>query len=106
MLWSGAQDAMAGRITAGALSQFVLYAVLAASALGELSQVWNEVNAAAGAAGRIAELLAVEPEIRAPKNPVALAQNLAQRLRDNTGGDIGADRAHVRGNPDASKPHV
>lgn len=74
VLWSGAQDVMAGRITAGALSQFVLYAVLAASALGELSQVWNEVNAAAGAAGRIAELLAVEPEIRAPKNPVALPE--------------------------------
>jgi ATP-binding cassette subfamily B protein len=71
VLWSGAQDVMAGRLTAGALSQFVLYAVLAASALGELSQVWNEVNAAAGAAGRIAELLAVQPDIRAPKNPVA-----------------------------------
>jgi ATP-binding cassette subfamily B protein len=74
VLWAGAQDVLAGRITAGALSQFVLYAVLAASALGELSQVWNEVNAAAGAAGRIAELLAVQPEIRAPENPKPLPQ--------------------------------
>jgi ATP-binding cassette subfamily B protein len=48
--------------------------VLAASGLGELSQVWNEVNAAAGAAGRIAELLAVQPEIRAPRNPVPFPQ--------------------------------
>jgi ATP-binding cassette subfamily B protein len=72
VLWAGAQDVLAGRITAGALSQFVLYAVLAASALGELSQVWNEVNAAAGAAGRIAELLAVQPEIRAPEHPKPL----------------------------------
>ena len=72
VLWAGAQDVMAGRISAGTLSQFVIYAVLGASALGELSQVWNEVNAAAGAAGRIAELLAVQPEIRAPQNPVAL----------------------------------
>jgi ATP-binding cassette subfamily B protein len=72
VLWSGAQYVMAGRLSAGTLTQFVIYAVLAASALGELSQVWNEVNAAAGAAGRIAELLAVQPEIRVPKNPVAL----------------------------------
>jgi ATP-binding cassette subfamily B protein len=74
VLWAGAQDVLADRITAGALSQFVLYAVLAASALGELSQVWNEVNAAAGAAGRIAELLAVQPEIRAPEHPKPLPQ--------------------------------
>src|SRR6185295_6326179 len=70
VLWAGAQDVMAGRISAGTLSQFVIYAVLAASGLGELSQVWNEVNAAAGAAGRIAELLSVQPEIRAPQNPM------------------------------------
>lgn len=71
VLWSGAQYVMAGRLSAGTLTQFVIYAVLAASALGELSQVWNEVNAAAGAAGRIAELLAVQPEIGAPQNPLA-----------------------------------
>jgi ATP-binding cassette subfamily B protein len=72
VLWSGAQYVMAGKLSAGALTQFVIYAVLAASALGELSQVWNEVNAAAGAAGRIAELLAVQPDIRAPEKPLAL----------------------------------
>lgn len=74
VLWSGAQDVFAGRISAGALSQFVLYAVLAASALGELSQVWNEVNQAAGAAGRIAELFNVAPEIRAPAEPAAMPE--------------------------------
>jgi ATP-binding cassette subfamily B protein len=72
VLWSGAQYVMAGKLSAGALTQFVIYAVLAASALGELSQVWNEVNAAAGAAGRIAELLAVQSDIRSPEKPVAL----------------------------------
>ena len=71
VLWLGAQDVLAGRITGGFLSQFVLYAVLGASALGELSQVWGEVSAAAGAAGRIAELLAVVPRIRPPAAPVA-----------------------------------
>ena len=60
VLWLGARDVLAGRMSGGLLSQFVLFAVLAATSLGELSQVWNEVSAAAGSAGRIAELLAVE----------------------------------------------
>jgi ATP-binding cassette subfamily B protein len=72
VLWYGAQDVLAQTITAGRLSQFVLYAVFAAGALGELSQVWSEVSAAAGAAGRIAEILSVEPRIKAPANPIPL----------------------------------
>ncbi|MDR3408786.1 MAG: ABC transporter transmembrane domain-containing protein [Methylovirgula sp.] len=71
VLWLGAQDVLAGRISGGLLSQFVLYAVLAAGALGELSQVWSEVSAAAGAAGRIGEILAVKSRIVAPR-PAAL----------------------------------
>ena len=66
VLWLGAHDVMAGRMSGGLLSQFVLYAVFGAAALGELSQVWSEVSAAAGAAGRIGELLAIDPAIRAP----------------------------------------
>ena len=66
VLWLGAQDVMAGRITGGFLSQFVLFAVLGASALGQLSEVWSELSAAAGSAGRIAEILAVRPTIVAP----------------------------------------
>jgi ATP-binding cassette, subfamily B, bacterial len=69
ILWVGAQDVLASRITAGRLSQFVLYAVFAAGALGELSQVWGEVSQAAGAAERLGELLTVEPAIKAPQNP-------------------------------------
>lgn len=69
VLWLGAQDVLAGRMSSGLLSQFVLYAVLAASSLGELSQVWSEVSAAAGAAGRITEILAVAPKITAPPQP-------------------------------------
>ena len=72
ILWYGAQDVLAGRLSAGTLSQFVLFAVLAASSLGELSQVWGEISAAAGAAGRLAELLAIKPAIAAPANPMAL----------------------------------
>ena len=69
VLWLGAQDVLAGRISAGFLSQFVLYAVFGAGALGELSQVWSEISAAAGAAGRIAEILAIQPKIAAPARP-------------------------------------
>jgi ATP-binding cassette subfamily B protein len=72
ILWAGAQDVLGGRMTAGTLGQFVLYAVFAAGALSELSQVWGEVAQAAGAAGRIAELLAIEPAIRTPARPTPL----------------------------------
>lgn len=71
VLWTGAQDVLAGEMTAGRLSQFVLYAVFAAGALGELSQVWGEITQAAGAAGRLAEILEVKPMIAAPRNPAA-----------------------------------
>jgi ATP-binding cassette subfamily B protein len=72
VLWLGSHDVLAGKMTGGMLSQFVLYAVLGASSLGELSQVWTEVSAAAGSAGRIAELLEIQPKIFAPASPAAL----------------------------------
>jgi ATP-binding cassette subfamily B protein len=72
ILWVGAQDVLAGRTTPGRLSQFILYAVFAASALGQLSEVWGELSQASGAAERLTELLAIEPEIKAPPHPVAL----------------------------------
>jgi len=72
VLWVGAQDVMAGSISAGRLGQFVLYAVFAAGGLGELSQVWGEISQASGAAERLFEILRVEPQITAPAKPVAL----------------------------------
>jgi ATP-binding cassette, subfamily B, bacterial len=72
ILWIGAQDVLAGRMTAGRLGQFLLYAVFAAGALGELSQVWGEFALASGAAERIAEILAIKPAIVAPSQPMAL----------------------------------
>ena len=74
ILWIGAQDVIAGEMTPGRLSQFVLFAVFAASGLGQLSEVWGELSQAAGSAERLMELLAVEPEIRAPAHPMALPQ--------------------------------
>ncbi len=72
VLWVGAQDVLAGRLSPGTLGQFVLYAVFAAAALGELSQVWGEVAQAAGAAERLSELLAVRPAVPVPQRPLPM----------------------------------
>jgi ATP-binding cassette, subfamily B, bacterial len=72
VLWYGATRVVAGEMTAGRLSQFVLYATFAGAALAELAEVWGELSQAAGAAGRLGELLAVKPDIVAPANPVPL----------------------------------
>src|SRR5215471_3122030 len=72
VLWVGAQDVLGGRTTAGTLSQFVLFAVFAATGLGQLSEVWGELSQAAGSAERLSELLHSEPDIKAPANPVPL----------------------------------
>ena len=74
ILWVGAQDVLAGRTTPGTLGQFILYAVFAASGLGQLSEVWGELSQASGAAERLMELMALEPAIKAPPQPVALPQ--------------------------------
>jgi ATP-binding cassette subfamily B protein len=72
VLWIGAQNVLNGTMTPGTLGQFLLYAVFAAGALAALSEVWGELQQAAGATERLAELLAEEPAIESPANPVAL----------------------------------
>ncbi|MDX2155466.1 MAG: ABC transporter transmembrane domain-containing protein [Hyphomicrobiaceae bacterium] len=72
VLWHGAGLVAAGGLSAGQLGQFVLYAVFAGSSLAGLSEVWGEVQQAAGAAERIGELMATEPEIRSPAVPTPL----------------------------------
>jgi len=72
VLWFGAASVIGGYMTTGRLGQFVLYAVFAGAAFAQISEVWGEVAQAAGAAERLTELLAVEPEIRSPANPVPL----------------------------------
>ena len=74
VLWIGAQDVLAAKMTPGRLSQFILYAVLAAGALGSLSEIGGEVAQASGAAERLFEILAVRPAIVAPAHPLVLPQ--------------------------------
>jgi len=74
VLWAGAKAVVGGSLDAGILSQFVLYAVLAASSVGALTEVWGEVLRAGGAMQRIGELMATEPGIRSPTAPTALSR--------------------------------
>ena len=74
VLWAGAQQVLSGTISGGRLSQFVLYAVMAASSLSQLSEVWSEVSQAAGSAERLAEVLEVRPQVTAPERPLALPE--------------------------------
>lgn len=74
ILWIGAKSVQSGSLSAGTLSQFLLYSVLAATSLSELSQVWSDIMSAAGAAERLGELLATVATIRVPANPVRLPQ--------------------------------
>jgi len=64
VLWAGAKAVIAGTIAVGVLSQFVLYAILAGGSVGALTEVWSDVLRAAGALGRISELLDTRAEIR------------------------------------------
>ena len=80
VLWYGASAMADGRITPGTLGQFLLYALFAAGALGELSEVWGEVQQAAGASERLVELLAIQPEIRSPEHPVPLPSPVVGRI--------------------------
>lgn len=72
ILWVGGNDVLAGRITAGELSAFVLYAALVAGAVGALSEVVGDLERAAGATERLFALLATEPAIAPPVDPVPL----------------------------------
>ncbi len=75
MLWVGGMDVIAGRISAGELAAFVFYSLIVGSAFGTLSEVIGELQRAAGAAERIAELLAARSAILPP----AVAQVLPQQ---------------------------
>lgn len=69
ILWQGGHDMLAGKISVGALSSFVFYAVIVAGAVGALSEVAGDLQRAAGAAERLSELLTLKPEILSPVNP-------------------------------------
>jgi ATP-binding cassette subfamily B protein len=69
ILWVGGHDVLAGRMTAGELSAFVFYAGVVATGAGTVSEVWGEIQRAAGATERLFELLDARPAIAAPAAP-------------------------------------
>ena len=70
VLWLGAQEVLVGTLSGGELGQFVLYAMLVGVAAGSLSEVWGEVQRAAGAMERLTELLNIQSNIRIPEVPI------------------------------------
>ncbi|MBB1490738.1 MULTISPECIES: ABC transporter transmembrane domain-containing protein [unclassified Paracoccus (in: a-proteobacteria)] len=84
VLWVGARDVNAGAMTVGELVQFVIYAVLVAGSLGALSEIWGELQRAAGATERLGDLLATEDTLRDPANPVPLPRPVKGRIDFNS----------------------
>lgn len=76
MLWQGGQAVLEGTMSAGELSAFIFYAVLAAGAIATLAEVAGDVQRAAGAAERLLELIDTQPAIQSPVNPQALPSPL------------------------------
>ena len=74
VIWQGAIDVAAGRMSGGSIAGFILCGILLAGAFGALSEVYGDLLRAAGASERIAELLTAEPEIRAPVEPKTLPE--------------------------------
>lgn len=72
ILWTGARLVTNGDMTGGQLGQFILYATFLAGSLSSLSEVWGDMQRAAGAAERLVELLNTESDIKAPDEPRAI----------------------------------
>ncbi|SNX67464.1 ATP-binding cassette subfamily B protein [Cereibacter ovatus] len=72
VLWVGARDVRAGDMTPGEMVQFLIYAVMVAGSVGALSEIWSELQRAAGATERLNELLTADDPVRDPARPVAL----------------------------------
>ncbi|WP_017908537.1 ABC transporter transmembrane domain-containing protein [Xanthomonas sp. SHU 199] len=81
VLWLGAHEVAAHELSAGALGQFLLYAMFGGGSVASLAEVWNDLQRAAGGMGRIAELFQERPEIVAPAQPRALPQPLRGEVR-------------------------
>ncbi|MBL4838258.1 MAG: ATP-binding cassette domain-containing protein [Kordiimonadaceae bacterium] len=74
VLFNGAQNVTAGTMTGGEMLDFIMRSIFVAGSFAALSEVYSELQRAAGAAGRLAELLVAESKIKAPLNPVAMPE--------------------------------
>ena len=81
VLWIGTHSVMRGEMTGGQLGQFLLYAIFVATSAAALSEMWGEVQRAAGAMERLVELLDSKPAIVAPSEPATLPEVSEGRIR-------------------------
>jgi ATP-binding cassette subfamily B protein len=81
VMWIGARSVLTGQTTAGQLGQFIFYAVFVAGAVGALSEVWGELQRAAGATERLVDLLHAQDPVRVPATPVPPAEPARGHLR-------------------------
>ena len=81
VLWIGTHSVMRGEMTGGQLGQFLLYAIFVATSAAALSEMWGEVQRAAGAMERLVEILDSKPTIVAPTNPASLPETSDGRIR-------------------------
>ena len=81
VLWMGAVDVRSGNMSEGSLVQFVIYAVLVAGSVAALSEIWSELQRAAGATERLIELLSATDPVVDPAAPKALAQPVRGEIR-------------------------
>lgn len=81
ILWIGGHDVFAGRLTAGQLSAFVFYAAIVASGAGTISEVWGEIQRAAGATERLMELLDTPSALSAAAPQIKLPPRVAGAIR-------------------------
>ncbi len=81
VLWIGARDVRGGDMSAGALVQFVFYAVMVAGSVAALSEIWGELQRAAGATERLVELLRAEDAVQDPADPAPLPDAVQGEIR-------------------------
>jgi len=81
VLWMGAHQVLAKEMTGGQLLQFLLYAGLVGTSAGALTEMWGDVQRAAGAMERLSELLEATPKIAAPAHPARLPARVAGSIR-------------------------
>jgi ATP-binding cassette, subfamily B, bacterial len=80
VLWIGARDVRAEVMSVGQLIQFVIYAVMVAGAVGALSEIWGELQRAAGATERLVELLHTDDPVQDPAKPIPLPRPVRGEL--------------------------
>jgi ATP-binding cassette subfamily B protein len=81
VLWLGARQVLSGTMTGGQLAQFLVYAAFVGTSAAALTEMWGEVQRAAGAMERLSELLQAQPVIRAPERPLDLPARVRGNIR-------------------------